>query len=106
MSELQAAFKAWQDTFPTDSVLGPRQHLHSKGGLYDLPKNWIGDCDCVGGSLAHYKNLKFSIASAEYITDVRSVPAPDSKVCDRERAWRKYISVRDGRDYCVADRKP
>ena len=69
------------------------------GQEYLLPKNWNGDCDCNGGSAAHYtyetKPIHNRYSNGMTQNFIVATPKPDSKVCEREIAWRKYVRLRD-----------
>jgi hypothetical protein len=76
-SELEAAYLEWVRHAPVDKCC-KRDHVRL---------------------VSQYTRLH----QGEIKMDRVPVQLPDSQVCERERAWRRYISVRDGRNYYVPD---
>lgn len=89
---LQEAYQAWVDLFPEKNE-GVREHQNGVNKqIYKLPRNYNGDC-CEKG-LRHHEHRMID-GSEHYVAK------PDSRVCPRERAWRKYISIRDNVNHCI-----
>lgn len=83
--ELLKAFREWVETFPGVRE-GPNTHEHSELKYVNrIPDNWDGSC-----------------CGMDHVTALKE-KKPDSKVCRRERAWRRYCTVRDGINHCVPD---
>jgi hypothetical protein len=64
------------------------------------------DCPCRHGSASHYfttrRYCKRPDGAVEEVQ--KRHPKADSQVCEREKAWRNYISIRDRKNYRVADK--
>ena len=84
MDALQQAFKEWQSFSPHHMSMPPQLISYEQDGelrQFIEPKRMDGVC-CLHNHYMTYGG--------------KSVPRPDSQVCDRERAWRKYCRLRDG----------
>lgn len=68
--------------------------LYTKGKKFVEPAHWDGKC-CPG---EHFQSetlrLRDPKTGQELVSD-RHTAKPDDQVCDRERAWRKYVKLRD-----------
>lgn len=64
-------------------------------------KNWVKSMPITGYccNQPHYKNIAVHSKDPQGnpYTIYKMVPIDDARVCPRERAWRKYIQVRDGK---------
>jgi hypothetical protein len=85
LTEVQRAFKEWQEHFPAKHFIAAREievaNKHNEKRTIVERAHWDGDC----------------CSSSHFTTDENgnNKPKPDDKVCARERAWRRYVALRD-----------
>lgn len=98
---LQEIFQEWQATFP-----GNRRGLNvyvvsTTKETAKIPDNYDGDCSCR----THFREVVVNTVNqnGQRVVYTKDAPELDSRVCDRERAWRKYITARDGRNHHVLE---
>ena len=92
--ELYAAYQEWVSLFPGE-IPGPAAHVHSvTKAVLKLPTNFLGDCPCSSHTHTVEKITQLADGKTRYSRSEE--PAPDHKVCERERKWRAYVAVRDG----------
>ena len=92
---LQEAYEAWIATFPADKLQLLRYTNKRNGWVYTIPKSWDGKC-CDDPHVKEVNIYAEPHEGMKIVVDTKEVQLPDSKVCARERAWRTYISIRDG----------
>lgn len=86
MTPLQKAFQEWMDLQPREAKIAAsiemRKNMAGQTRRYDLPTHFDGNC-CT------YSHFTYDLSRL-------LVALPDNRVCARERAWRRYVAIRDG----------
>ncbi len=112
---LQQALNEWSKTIPmthcyppslfvpgTISLGPPPRIKNPQGQAFKTPSHYDGDCPCIGGSASHMKQTwEEKDINGHKMKLIKFVPKKDKEVCERERAWRNYISIRDGKNYKI-----
>lgn len=88
-TDLELAFEAWQKLLPTGrrveaTIYLAKDEITKAVSRRRIPEHYEGNC-CH--NIHFYKTQDGGSLK----------PLPDDKVCARERAWRTYVIIRDGK---------